>query len=62
VPTFLYIGAKAVSEFYKRVSQVSIQTRFALDENTWPPNQPKDFTPLLLVYHQGEHSINTTVK
>jgi len=52
--TSLYIGAKAVSDLFERVSQVSIQTRFFVDENAWPPNQLKDFTPLFLVYHQGQ--------
>ena len=39
-----------------RVRQLNIQTRFAVDEDSWPPNQPKDFTPLLLVHHQGQQT------
>ena len=27
------------------------------DEETWPPDQPKNFTPLVLIYHQGQHSM-----
>jgi len=54
---FYCIGANAVSMLHERVSQISIQTRFAVDEDAWPPNQPKGFTPLLLVHHQGQHTI-----
>jgi len=24
---------------------------------TWPPNQPKEFTPLLLIHHQNQHTL-----
>ncbi|XP_065888438.1 protein NLRC3-like [Dysidea avara] len=50
-------GANVVSVLSERVSQITIQTRFAVEEDTWPPKQPKQFTPLLLVHHQGEHNI-----
>ena len=33
-----------------------IQTRFAVDEDAWPPNQPQDFTPLLLAHHEHHHT------
>jgi len=54
---FHFIGENLVSILSQRVSQISIQTRFTFDEDAWPPNQPKDFTPLLLVHHQGRHTI-----
>ena len=34
-----------------RVKQLSILTRFAVDEDAWPPIQPKDFIPVLLIQH-----------
>ena len=34
-----------------RVREHNKQMRFAVDEDTWPPNQPQEFTPLLLVHH-----------
>ena len=37
-----------------RVRQLNIQARFAVDEDAWPPNQPQDFTPLLLVHHERQ--------
>ena len=38
----------------KRVRQTSVQRRLILDENRWPPEQPKEFTPLLLIQYQGQ--------
>ena len=39
------------------VSQRNLQERFNSDEETWPPDQPKNFTPLVLIHHQGQHSM-----
>ena len=50
----LLIGVSILSD---RVKQLSIQTRFAVDKDTWPPNRPKDFIPVLLIHHQGEHTV-----
>ena len=47
------VGISVLSD---RVRQLNIQTRFAVDEDSWPPNQPRDFTPLLLVHHQDQHT------
>jgi len=30
--------------------------RFFIEEDAWPPNQPKDFTPLLLIHHKMEYN------
>ena len=38
------------------VSQSNVRERFNPDEETWPPDQPKKFTPLVLIHHQGQHS------
>jgi len=27
-----------------------------VDDNTWPPEQPTSFTPLLLIHYQGHHT------
>ena len=51
------VGAEAaVAILSNRVRQISIQTRFMVDRDTWPPEQPKSFTPLLLIHHQGDHT------
>ena len=47
------IGVSILSD---RVRQLDIHTRFAFDEDTWPPNQPQDFTPLLIVHHKDKQT------
>ena len=49
------VGAEAVSIISNRVTIINIQTRFRVDEDTWPPDKPKNFTPLLLIHHEGQH-------
>ena len=39
------------------VRQRNIQERYSNDEETWPPDQPKFFTPLVLIHHQGHHTM-----
>ena len=39
-----------------RVSQINIQTRFMVDDNAFPPEQPTSFTPLLLIHRQGHRT------
>ena len=36
--------------------QINEQTRFMVDDDTWPPEQPKNFTPLLLLHYQGHRT------
>ena len=47
------VGAEAVTILSKRVREVNIQTRLRVDEEAWPPDPPKTFTPLVLIQHQG---------
>ena len=39
------------------VTHCNVREQFNTDEETWPPDQPKNFTPLLLIHHQGQHSM-----
>ena len=59
-PLYCYlvvVGAEAaVAILSNRVRQITIQTRFIVDDDTWPPKQPKSFTPLLLIHHQGSYT------
>ena len=55
-PFYVLLISVGVTILSDRVRQLNIQTRFAVDEDAWPPNQPQDFTPLLLVYHEGQHT------
>ena len=51
------IGVQAVTILSKRVSKVNIQTRLRVDEEAWPPEPPKTFTPLVLIQHQGHRNL-----
>ena len=50
------VGAEEVAALFNRVSQINIQARFLVDDNTWPPEQPASFTPLLLLHYQGHRT------
>ena len=39
------------------VSQSNARERFNINEETWPPDQPKNFIPLVLIHHQGQYSM-----
>ena len=53
------IGADhdAVSILSELISQHNLKERFNSNEETWPPDQPKNFTPLVLIHHQGQQSM-----
>lgn len=49
----ILVGTVAVSVLSEMVSQRNIRERFSTDKEIWPPYQPKIFTPLVLIHHQG---------
>ena len=51
------LGDNAVSILSEMVSQCNVRERLNTDEETWPPDQPKNFTPLVVIHHQGQHSM-----
>ena len=51
------VGADVVSILSEMLSQCNVRERFNTDEETWPPDQPKNFTPLVLIHHQGQHTM-----
>ena len=53
----MLVGVEAVTTLSKRVREVNIQTRLKADEEAWPPDPPKTFTPLVLIQHQGYRNI-----
>ena len=53
----MLVGIEAVTILSKRVREVNIQTRLRVDEETWPPDPPKTFTPLVLIQHQDDRNI-----
>ena len=50
------VGAEAVAILSNRVRQINVQTRLMADDNTWPPEQPTSFTPLLLIHSKGNRT------
>ena len=50
------IGAEAVAILSNRVRQINVQTRLMVDDNAWPPEQPANFTPLLLIHSKGNRT------
>ena len=57
--TYIYlvnVGAAALAILSNRVSQINVQTRFMVDDDAWPPKQPTNFTPLLLIHHHGDRT------
>ena len=51
------VGVEAVTTLSKRVSKVNIQTRLRVEDEAWPPEPPKAFTPLVLIQHQGHRNL-----
>ena len=51
------VGGDAVSILSEMVSRCNVRERFNTEEETWPPDQPKNFTPLVLIHHQGQHTM-----
>ena len=52
-----YVLLIGVSILSNMVRQLNEQARFRVDDNTWPPDQPKNFTPLVLTYYEGHHNL-----
>ena len=54
---FLCSIVTTVSLLSCHVKGVYIQTRFDIGEDTWPPEQPKDFTPVVLMYYEEQPTL-----
>ena len=46
-----------VSQLSGNVKAIYKATRFSVAKDTWPPDQPSEFTPLVLLHRQDEQSI-----
>ena len=46
-----------VTQLSCHVKAVYKATRFTVAKDTWPPEQPREFTPLVLLHHEDEHSM-----
>ena len=50
------LGAEAVTMLSNRIRQINVQTRFMVEDDTWPPEQPTTFSPLLLIHSKGNRT------
>ena len=58
----IFVGTiAAVSTLSEMVSQYNVQGRFDTDEDTWPPDHQKKFTPLVLTHHQRRHTMKQAI-
>ena len=46
-----------VYQLSSRVKAVYKATRFSVVKDMWPPKQLKEFTPIVLLHHEDEHSM-----
>ena len=46
-----------VYQLSSHVKAVYKATRFSVAKDTWPPEQPKEYTPLVLLHHEDEHNM-----
>ena len=46
-----------VTQLSCHVKAVYKATRFTVAKDTWPPEKPNEYTPLVLLHHEDEHSM-----
>ena len=46
-----------IATLSNRVSQINVHTRLRNSEDIWPPQQPKNYTPLVLIHQQIQHNL-----
>ena len=44
------------------VSECNVREQFDTEEEPWPPDQPKDFIPLVLIHHHGKYTTKETTE
>ena len=45
-----------------RIATINAQAQFRVDDDTWPPDQLYNFTPLLLVHHKGQQRMDQAIE
>ena len=57
----VYLEVKAVSSLSNNVKRIYKQTRFKAGKDSWPPEQPEDFTPVVLIHYQGQYKLKQNI-
>ena len=52
----VYCIGTVVSQLSRHVKGIYKQTRLDVGKDTWPPEQPKDFTPVVLVHYEEQRT------
>ena len=53
----MYFVVIVVYQLSSNIKAVYKATRFSVAKDTWPPEQPNEFTPLVLLHHEHEQSM-----
>ena len=53
----MYCIGTVISQLSHHVKGVYKQTRLDVGKDTWPPEQPKDFTPVVLVHYEEQRTM-----
>lgn len=53
---YCYTGAVSIAQLIEHVQAVYIKTHFLTGDDVWPPEQPKEFTPLALIHHKDQRT------
>jgi len=48
------LGLTVINELSVDLKQHYIATRFSVEKDAWPPEQPKEYTTLALIYHKNQ--------
>ena len=59
---YIYIESPEVKEVSKHLKSLYKHTRYTIDENTWPPDQPKHFTDLAVAHCKDQLNKSETIK
>ena len=61
VCVYWYFVVLAVLQLSHHVKGVYKQTRFDVGKDTWPLEPPKDFTPIVLVHYEEQHTLKDSI-
>ena len=59
--TFFLIGFNPVTLLFSRAQNLYIQIRQSVNNNCWPPNQLKEFIPLVLIQYQSQNTMKLAI-
>jgi len=55
------LEANVVFSLSSNVKRIYKQTRYRSGNDSWPPEQPEDFTPVVLIHYQGQYRMKQNI-